>query len=148
MWYSYAIYDVYPYTWHDTLVNWWQINSSTHLDIRLLAWGNIPDTLGNYVPSTGWVVDHIQLHGKVFQDLSTSVTSNEEELSVVIRNGCVVLDQSVSNSTITVTDVLGRTLSKTLVNGAGTIPLPYNQTVLVTVEKDGRARTIKVIMVG
>lgn len=73
MWYTYQIYDVYPYTWHDTLVNWWQINSSTHLDIRLFAWGNIPDTLGNPMASTGWIVDHIQFHGKILPDMSTDV---------------------------------------------------------------------------
>lgn len=68
MWYMMP----HPY---DTLVNWWQINSRTHLDIRLIAWGNITDTLGNYMPSTGWVVDHIQLHGKILNDLSTGVAA-------------------------------------------------------------------------
>ncbi len=75
MWYMMP----HPY---DTLVNWWQINSHHHLDIHLVAWGNTPDTLGNYMPSTGWVVDNIQLHGKVLVDVSTSLQRPESSFDI------------------------------------------------------------------
>lgn len=104
MWYSYPIWDEYLYTWHDTLVNWWQINSSTHLDIHLIAWGNVPDTLGNYVPSAGWVVDHIQLHGKVFADLSTTLSELPPLLDLT----------SIGDKPVEIYDVQGQKVSDRL----------------------------------
>lgn len=85
---------------------------------------------------------------KVFQDLSTGISPREIKLDIIIQGGCVVLDEKFSNSTITITDVLGRVLSKTQVFGTGVIQIPQNQVVLVTVEKDGRIKTTKVITVG
>ena len=148
MWHTYDVWDQYPYTWHDTTVNWWQINSRTHIDLHFYAWGNVPDTLGNYMASTGWVVDNIQLHGKVTPDLSTSVDPNESSKlpPVIIQYGSLVLGLESFGTTVTVSDMMGKTLFHQLVRGGENIKLPTNQMVLVTQERDGRVRTDKVIV--
>lgn len=58
---------------YDTLVNYWQINARHHIELQFYAWSSIPDTLGNIMPETGWIIDDIELHGKVVPDLSTSL---------------------------------------------------------------------------
>ena len=152
MWYSYPVWDVYPYTWHDTLVNWWQINSSTQLDIRLFAWGNLPDTLGNYMPSTGWIIDNIQLHGKVLLDLSNFSTEVVEVsnnlLPIVTHDGLLNISPYQSGARLRVTSLTGQVIVNRQVYGGEVIELPKNQMILITLERNGKVKTTKVITVG
>lgn len=117
MWYMMP----HPY---DTLVNWWQINSHDHLDLRIYAWGNIPDTLGNPMDETGWIIDNIQLHGKLFPDLSTALP----ELDLL----------TIGNSPVEIRDLSGRVV------GTRMSQLPDLPRAVYIVSRGGRSRRVAV----
>lgn len=138
MWYMMP----YPY---DTLVNWWQVNSNTRLDLRLFAWGNIPDTLGNPMASTGWIVDHIQLHGKVLPDMSTSVTSPlSSEENIFVQGGQIMFPNEWFGERYEVHDVAGRLLFAGLASSCGYKP-DNPQVVLVSVSDKLRGKRVMVV---
>lgn len=119
MWYMMP----YPY---DTLVNWWQINARHYIELRFFAWSGIPDTLGNPMDETGWIVDHIQLHGKIFPDLSTSVPEPRPPLDLL----------TVGDKPVEIYDAQGRKVAERLSYLQDAVPGIY------TVRHGGQVRKV------
>jgi hypothetical protein len=104
----------------------------------------VPDMF-NWSPD-GLTID-MAFEFNVLPDLSTSISTESHKLPpVILQNGSLIIAPEWSGTTVTVSDVTGKTLLNQLVRGGEIFELPKNQMVFITQERDGRVRTDKVIV--